>query len=131
MSKRSNKTEHIGTALANAMKDIIAKKVEKRKEKQGVNMWINRSAKDESEKFDPVARDLDFDAIDDKWDDEYFMNLWIDMSNIEVADRDDTIHDLAEDLAEQFLDSDYILGLKHYYKSKDGNKASFGILQKQ
>ena len=114
MSKRSNKTEHIGTALANAMKDIIAKKVEERKEKQGVNMWINRSAKDESEQFDPVAKDLDFDAIDDKWDDEYFMNLWVDMSNIEIADRDDAIHDLAEDLAEQFLDSNYILGLKHY-----------------
>jgi len=66
MSKRSNKTEHIGTALANAMKDIIAKKVEERKEKQGDDMWINRSAKDESVKYDPVAKDLDFDAIDNK-----------------------------------------------------------------
>jgi len=59
------------------------------------------------------------------------MNLWVDVSKIEIADRDDAIHELAEDLAEQFLGSNYILGLKHPYKAKNGDKASFGILQKQ
>jgi len=130
MSKRSNKTEHIGTALAKAMKELVAKKVEERKE-QGVNMWINRSAKDGSDNLDPVSRDLDFNAIDDSWDDSYFMNLWVDMSNIETADRDDTIHELAEDLAGKFLDSDYILGLEFPYQSKNPDVASYGILRKK
>lgn len=131
MSKRSNKTEHIGESLTKALKEIIKNVSEKRKSEQGVNMWINRSAKDGSDNLDPVSRDLDFQAIDGSWDDEYFMNLWVDMSNIETADRDDTIHELAEDLAVQFLDSNYIIGLEHPYKSKNPDIASYGILRKK
>jgi len=90
------------------------------------NLWITKTSKDDTDIYENVASDLDLDALDEAFDDNHFFNLWIDVEDIE----DEDLMDIVNTVASEFYGSNYYMGTKYPYLSKDGTKVSFRILER-
>lgn len=120
MSKKK-KPQHIGTVMAEMLSDSFAELAEDNK------FWISKRSKDDSNpEYINVGSGLDIDALSEEFSDDMYFNLWADVEDLTKAE----MRDLAEELAGKFYATDYVLGTKFPHTSKDGNKVSFRILER-
>ena len=122
-TKRANKTQKIGEAIADALKAKFSNKANKG------NFWFNSKDKETGEysKNRPVT----IENIDKYWTDDHYFNLWHQIADKETGEEleQSVLDEQLEKLVDLFYGSEYTLGLKYPYTSAKGTSVSYSIFK--
>jgi len=90
------------------------------------SIWVTRQEKG-TESLENVCSGFDIDKVEDAMHEDFFVNLWIDTTDLEQSEVDEIFDGVMEEL----IPSSYYLGTKFpHISKKDPNKVSLAILSR-